>query len=611
MYDEGDTDKTLFHRGNTYFEKGDLDNAIADYTAALTINPNLAEALHNRGFAYANKRDPDKAIADYTAALTIHPNYADALTDRGVAYAMKGDLDSAGADWEAALTIHPNDDKALYNRGNVYAKKGDWDNAIADYTAALTINPHFAGALYNRGNAYYNKGNLDSAIADYTAALRIHPNHYNAFTNRGIAYADKGDLNSAIADYTAALRINRHFAGAFNNRGLAYAHKGDLNSAIADYTAALRIHPNHYGALTNRGIAYADKDDWDNAIADYTATLRIHPNSENTLYNRGNAYYNKGDLDSAIADYTAALTINPNDTNAKNNLETARRKRGDEPVAPKRPELEGFMHIQGGTFMMGSPDTEAERFDDESPQHPVTVSEFLMGKYEVTQKEWIEIMGSNPSYFKGDNLPVENVGWYDAAKYCNARSQKEGLTPAYTIDTTQIDPNNKSEYDDKKWQVSLNQNANGYRLPTEAEWEYACRAGTTTPFNTGNNITTDQANYDGRYPYNNNPEGTFRDKTTVVGSFAPNAWGLCDMHGNVWEWCWDWYGGYSDENQSDPLGAGSGASHVLRGGSWGADAQFVRSSNRGVIDPDNPYGNYGFGLRVVRPLNSIGGRICA
>jgi formylglycine-generating enzyme required for sulfatase activity len=261
---------------------------------------------------------------------------------------------------------------------------------------------------------------------------------------------------------------------------------------------------------------------------------------------------------------------------------------------------DGFVWIQGGTFTMGSSDKEPERFDNEI-QHRVTVSSFYMGKYEVTQKEYQEIMGTNPSRFKGDNLPVEMVSWYDAVEYCNKRSQKEGLTPAYTIDKNQIDPNNNNSYEnDEKWTVTWNENANGYRLPTEAEWEYACRAGRRTPFNTGNNITTDQANYNGKYPYNNNANGTNRDKTTPVGSFAPNAWGLYDMHGNVFEWCWDWNARYASEPQTDPLGASSGSNRVARGGSWGNMARSLRSASK-YAEPPDCRDNY-MGFRLVRPL---------
>ena len=255
-----------------------------------------------------------------------------------------------------------------------------------------------------------------------------------------------------------------------------------------------------------------------------------------------------------------------------------------------------FVQIKGGTFIMGSPDSEAERFNDEV-QHKVTVSAFYMSKYLVTQEEYEEVMKYNHSYFDGSNLPVEQMSWYDAIEYCNERSIKEGLTPAYIIVKDKEDPNNESEFDDERWLVTWNRDADGYRLPTEAEWEYACRAGTTTPFSIGNNITTDQANYCGLYPYNNNAEGIYRDKTTPVGTFKPNPWGLYDMHGNVNEWCWDWHGDYSNADQTNPDGAVSGAGRVFRGGSWGDGGRYLRSAYR---DFDPGGGNHTIGFRLVR-----------
>jgi formylglycine-generating enzyme required for sulfatase activity len=233
---------------------------------------------------------------------------------------------------------------------------------------------------------------------------------------------------------------------------------------------------------------------------------------------------------------------------------------------------------------MGSPNNEPDRIDNEGPQRQVTVSSFYIGKYEVTQKEYREVMGTNPSNFTGDNLPVENVNWFDAIQYCNRRSRLEGLTPAYTI------------IDETK--ITWNRRANGYRLPTEAEWEYACRAGTTTPFSTGNNITTNQANYAGTSPYNNNARGEYRQKTTPVGSFTPNDWGLYDMHGNVLEWCWDLYERYSNKEETDPEGPSAGMRRVLRGGAWNSIGRQTRSAYRWYYTPTARNSNYGF--RLVR-----------
>ncbi|MCL2880462.1 MAG: SUMF1/EgtB/PvdO family nonheme iron enzyme [Treponema sp.] len=288
-----------------------------------------------------------------------------------------------------------------------------------------------------------------------------------------------------------------------------------------------------------------------------------------TLSNTGYMKIDAGDLEAAFSAAAAAT------------------------AATAKKSLENFIRINGGTFTMGSPANEPGRFDYEDMQHQVTISSFYIGKYQVTQKEYRDIMGSNPGNFKGDNLPVEQVSWFDTIEYCNRRSLKEGLTPTYTV----------SGSGDKRT-VTWNRTANGYRLPTEAEWEYACRAGTTTPFSTGNNITTAQANYDGNYPYNNNAKGIYRGTTTAVGSFPPNPWGLYDMHGNVWEWCWDWYGNYSNGTQAYPVGPASGSSRVLRGGSWDALGQNLRSAIRVSYYPSNGHDDIGFCL--VRPIGEQG-----
>lgn len=250
--------------------------------------------------------------------------------------------------------------------------------------------------------------------------------------------------------------------------------------------------------------------------------------------------------------------------------------------------------IKGGTFVMGSPESEDWREDDEV-QHVVTLSDFYISRYEVTQAEYKTIMGKNPSESKiSDNNPVESVTWYDAINFCNKLSESENLTPCYRINGEE---------------VTWNKNANGYRLPTESEWEYACRAGTKTPFNTENSPSPEEANYYGHYPYmiednyfsTENLEtqpGRYRQQSVVVNSFTANKLGLFNMHGNVSEWCWDLYADYPSSTQINPSGAEDGFLRVCRGGGWNDFAKHMRSAFRSAQSPDDSFISRGF--RVAR-----------
>jgi formylglycine-generating enzyme required for sulfatase activity len=282
---------------------------------------------------------------------------------------------------------------------------------------------------------------------------------------------------------------------------------------------------------------------------------------------------------------------------------TAKQKKTTSCIVRVYPET--MRRINGGTFAMGSEIFEHGRIYNEV-RRQVTVNGFFMGKYLVTQEQYLEMTGTNPSNFEGSNLPVESLNWYDAIVFCNMLSIKEGLDPVYSIsgntDPSQWGavPEYYSENNIKAlWDnVEMDLNAGGYRLPTEAEWEYACRAGTTTPFNTGNNVTIFQANYDGNHPYLDNEKGTYLRKPVEVGTYDPNPWGLFDIHGNLWEWCWDWYEEYADDPALNPLGASSGVLRVLRGGSWNDSAQGLRSAYRGYSPPSARI--FTLGLRLVR-----------
>ena len=231
---------------------------------------------------------------------------------------------------------------------------------------------------------------------------------------------------------------------------------------------------------------------------------------------------------------------------------------------PKDIEIQ-FIEVPEGTFVMGSPENEVGREKDEK-QHPVTLTRFKISKYEITYEQYIYFckMTNHPrpdsDGLRKGKYPIVNVDWYDADAFA-------------------------------KWV--------GGRLPSEAEWEYACRAGTSTPFHTGENLTTQQANYDGNYPYNKNEKGITVGKTTEVGLYPPNNWGIFDMHGNVWEWVNDWYlPEYPSEITVNPVGPlESQLEKVGRGGSYYDGAVEARSADRGAQSPKTKGSNLGF--RIV------------
>ncbi|MBA4367927.1 MAG: formylglycine-generating enzyme family protein [Desulfobacterium sp.] len=226
-----------------------------------------------------------------------------------------------------------------------------------------------------------------------------------------------------------------------------------------------------------------------------------------------------------------------------------------------------FVLIPPGSFIMGSPEDEFQRSDNEN-QHKVTITRsFYIQTTEVTQEQWNKIMGDNPSKFIGcPKCPVDSISWHDAMAFIQKLNQLEHTTK--------------------------------YRLPTEAEWEYACRANTDTPFYFGKFISTDQANYNGNHSIPGSPKGINRNRTIPVGSFPANPFGLFDMHGNVYEWCQDWYGEYPTEPIIDPTGPETGYSKISRGGGMSSYARRCRSANRTKHLPD--YVNFYIGVRLAK-----------
>jgi formylglycine-generating enzyme required for sulfatase activity len=238
-----------------------------------------------------------------------------------------------------------------------------------------------------------------------------------------------------------------------------------------------------------------------------------------------------------------------------------------------------LVRIPAGTFLMGSPASEAGHYDNETQHHVTLTRDFYLGTTVVTQGEYEQVMGMNPSYFSAggggrgkingmytSRFPVEQVSWGDAVEYCRRLSALATEHAAGRV----------------------------YRLPTEAEWEYACRAGTATPFHFGSQLTSRQANFNGNHPYGITTTGPYLERTATVGSYGCNGYGLFDMHGNVWEWCSDWYGDYTAPAQVDPLGAAAGSGRVNRGGGWSNYARDCRSALRGRNTPGNRDDNLGF-----------------
>lgn len=220
--------------------------------------------------------------------------------------------------------------------------------------------------------------------------------------------------------------------------------------------------------------------------------------------------------------------------------------------------------IVPGEFLMGSPENEAERGKDETQHRVILTQGYWLADTACTQALWQAVLGDNPSGFKGEERPVETVSWNDVQRFIERLNER---VPA-----------------------------GGFRLPTEAEWEYACRAGTTTAFWFGDQVSPEQVNYDGKSPYAGGSKGQYRNQTVAVKALPCNDWGLYQIHGNVWEWCRDWYGDYPSETVVDPTGPAGGKRRVLRGGSWISNGRDTRSAYRYRYDPGSRYDNVGFRL---------------
>ncbi|TAF50831.1 MAG: tetratricopeptide repeat protein, partial [Oscillatoriales cyanobacterium] len=364
--------------------------------------------------------------------------------------------------------------ESCWRRGLQRAKNGEYSSAITDFHQVLQLDGSRFEANFQRGLAYYQIAEYQGAIADFDQVLRLNPNEASVYHHRGLVYQKLGQLERAVEDFNLALQINPSLPGVLHIRDVALAvleeRKREAEAKRLRQEAKERERQ-HQAAEAER---LRREEEASKGKAFTFEMIAVDKYGKQTSKQSGKAYQKEEDLGNGV-------------------------------------KLE-MVHIPASSFMMGSPSGEGS--DSERPQHQVTFAQpFYLGKYAITQEQWQAVMGNNPSGFKGEKRPVENVSWNDAVSFCQKLSEKTGKT---------------------------------YRLPSEAEWEYACRAGTTTAFHFGETITPDLVNYDGNNPYGSAPKGLYRQETTPVGSFPPNGFGLYDMHGNVWEWCADpWHGSYN------------------------------------------------------------------
>ena len=387
-------------------------------------------------------------------------------------------------------------------------------------------------SCWQRGLQRANNGEYSSAITDFYQFLQLDSSRLDANIQRGLAYYQVGEYQGAIADFARVLRLNPNDADVYHHRGLVYQKLGQLEQAVEDFNLALQLNPSLPGVSHTRDVALGVLKDRKQE-AEVKIQRREAEESERQQREAEAERLHQEEKASKGKEFTfEIITVDKN--GKQSSKQSGKGYQKDEDLGDGI-KLE-MVHIPPGSFMMGSPSGEGN--DNERPQHQVTFTQpFYIGKYPITQEQWQAVMGNNPSNFKGAKRPVENVSWNDAVSFCQKLWEKTGKT---------------------------------YRLPSEAQWEYACRADTTTPFHFGPTITPDLVNYDGNVPYGWAPKGLYRQETTPVGSFPPNAFGLYDMHGNVWEWCADpWHGNYNGApSDGSSWGTGGDNNRVQRGGSW-------------------------------------------
>jgi formylglycine-generating enzyme required for sulfatase activity len=413
------------------------------------------------------------------------------------------------------------------------------------------------------------------------------PSHDEAFQN----VVDR--LREVVDD----LEHRRHFQGALGVARYLARREAWVEAARA-YAIALALHRDDFDPtklVLEREQAECESE----APAPLVAPVLASAPPPDTTQAADDAYWE------ALADGDAAACAKYLERYPKGRHAAAARQRHE--ALTRAAQADDFVLVKGGTFQMG--DVMGDKESTNETAHTVTLNDFYLARHALTFTEYDAFCEATGREKPGDEgwgrgkRPVINVSWYDAVEYCNWRSEQEGRQPAYEVDKSRKDANNKDENDALKWVVFFNSSANGYRLPTEAEWEYAAReGGKKVRFGNGRDVADPSeinfnASSEGKKAYS--IAGEYRQRTVPVDEFPANALGLKQMSGNVLEWCWDWYGAkfYTESNGAgNPRGASAGASRVLRGGSFVDASQYCRTANRYAYQPTARRRSDGFRL---------------